>query len=470
MPIAFRALLLWLLLAPLLAGVAGASPGLDAVSDGDRAWFAADRRAAVACWRVAAEAGEPAAEAMAHLRLLAFSGNLGLSIHGPRIDRALAACPTEEPWCLLAEADYHLFAPAELGARREAALSLARRAQGSLPGPALARAWLAVKAPADLTALAAEERDGLGDGLVAHGGRLPAYPGTWLLGLAPVGGPGLGVGGGLHFEHPDLGLRGARIALEAGATSRGSAWLAAAGQGAGAVRPTGSLHVARIVQDLYDGETARTSEVAQARAAFGPGFAWGLQTLQLQAGPRLDRLDGDLLMGSGVSAAWALDGRAALERHGRGGRLGLGVTSALRPLGADYVHLSLSADARGYLRLGPAGTLAGRLLGERALLPEVPWFVLPSAGGADVLRGAAAGRYRGRSLVAADVEWRRNVLPALEGVLFLAGAWVEGTGAHPAGGGGIRLLLPPGHTQALRVDLGVSDAGWGVSTGWGEVF
>jgi hypothetical protein len=247
-------------------------------------------------------------------------------------------------------------------------------------------------------------------------------------------------------------------------------WVALTGQGVGRVRPTGSLQVARFVQDLYDGDQARRAVVEQARLAFGPGFARGRQVVQVQAGPRWDRVDGELFTGSGVSAAWALDGRGSLASQGRAGRLGAGLATAWRPLGADYDHLAVSADARGYLRWEAAGTFAGRLLVERAMLPDAPWFVLPSAGGAEVLRGAAAGRYRGRSLVSADLEWRHTVLPALEGVVFAAGAWVEGTGVHPAGGGGVRLRLPPGHTQALRLDLGVSDAGWGVSTGWGEVF
>ena len=466
---ALRVLLLSVLGLLPRAGAAESAPGLEAVSAGDLAWFAENRREAVERWRVAAGSGEPAAEAMARLRLLAFSGNLGLAVHGPRIDRALAACPPEEPWCLLAEADFHLFAPPEVGARRTAALPLARRAQAALPGPALARAWLAGGAPADLAALAGVERDGLGDGLVAHGGHLPPYAGTWLLGLSPVGGVGTGVGGGVHFEHPDLGP-GGRLALEAGATSRGSVWVALTGQGVGRVRPTGSLQVARFVQDLYDGDQARRAVVEQARLAFGPGFARGRQAVHVQAGPRWDRVDGELLSGSGISTAWALDGRGSLASQGRAGRLGAGLATAWRPLGADYDHLAVSADARGYLRWEAAGTFAGRLLVERAMLPDAPWFVLPSAGGAEVLRGAAAGRYRGRSLVSADLEWRHTVLPALEGVVFAAGAWVEGTGVHPAGGGGVRLRLPPGHTQALRLDLGVSDAGWGVSTGWGEVF
>lgn len=451
-----------LLLLALAVGPATASPGLDALDAGDRAWYAEDRRAAVAAWRQAAATGEPAAEAMARLRLLRFSGSFGMIAHGPRIDRALAACPAEDPWCALAWADYHLLAPREVGARPEQAQTLAREAEAELPGPARARLRLAGE-DVDLDGVA---RDALGDGLLASGGRLPPYPGTWVLGVGPVGGAGLGIGAGLHFAHPDLGWGGGRLAVEAGGTSRGDAWLAGAWRGSGALVAGADGRLSRWVEDRWDGDEAAASVVEQARIAAGPGVRWGAQAVQLAVGPRWDRVDGDLLAGTGVGLDWCLDRRDADP----GGWAALGTRAALRPLGADYDHLAGRADLRGYLELGGAGTLAGRLLGERAFLDGAPWFLMPTAGGPEVLRGASAGRYRGRSLVAADLEWRRDLFPALEGVVFAAGAWVEGTGAHPAGGLGLRLRLPPAHAESVRLDLGVSDAGWTLSTGWGEAF
>jgi hypothetical protein len=35
---------------------------------------------------------------------------------------------------------------------------------------------------------------------------------------------------------------------------------------------------------------------------------------------------------------------------------------------------------------------------------------------------------------------------------------------------GLRLMMPPAEQNVVRLDLGVSDAGWAVTTGWGEVF
>ncbi len=471
------ALLCLVLLAASPTGVAEAaapalepSQGLTLLSDGDRAWFAGDRRSAVLAWRAAVDSGEPAAEAMARLRLLHFTGNWGMAVHGPRIDRALAACPASDAWCRLAELDFQLLAPPEVGADPQEALVLARALEDRLEGPALARGLLVEPDPEALVRLEALPRDGFGDGLLGTDGAAPAYPGTWLLGLGLLGGPGIGFGGGLHFVHPDLFYRQHSLALEAGGTTRGSAWLSAAGASAGAVFGQGDLTLSRWVQDLWVDDQAVEWKVEGAQAAIGPGLRLGSVRLELGARVRWDRVGGEALAGHGPEAGVALDHRHGWGASRRGWYLGSDWRSALLVLGSDYGHLGGRAQARGYLG-GPWDTvIAGRVLGERAFLEGVPWYLEPTAGGADVLRGAPAGRFRGRSLAAADLEWRRMITGPLEGVVFGCGAWVEDSGWHPGGGVGLRLLMPPRQLNVVRLDLAVSDAGWAVTTGWGEVF
>ncbi len=470
----FQRCLLWLG-AFLVASAAwavepGGHEGHQALWAGDRAWFEGDRGAAVAAWRRAAAAGDPAAEAMARLRLLHFTGNWGMAVHGPRVDRALQRCPDDDPWCWIARADFEIFAPAEVGAQPERAAELAARARAELPGPAAARCWLAAGEPALLRALQDHPRDGLGDGLLAADGRPPTSPGSWLLGLGLVGAPGLGIGGGLHFVHPDLGWQEHRLGLELGATSRGSAWLGVAAASSGSGYAHGSANLSRWVQDTYDETGASEWLVEGGRFAAGPGLRWGHHRLEPGVALRWDRIEGETAAGPGAQAAHAWDLRSGMGDQRRGSYLGTGVQLSMRDLGADYDHLLGSMDLRGYLG-GPAGSvLAGRLLGERAFLPDAPWYRLPSAGGATVLRGAPAGRYRGDSLVALDLELRRMLWGPVEAVVFGAGAWVQDTGLHPAGGLGARLLLPPRGLNTVRLDLAVSDAGWAVTTGWGEVF
>lgn len=446
------------------------SPGLALLSDGDRAWFAGERRVAVGAWRAAVATGEPAAEAMARLRLLMFTGNWGMAVHGPRIDRALAACPADDPWCKLALVDFHLFAPPEVGADAQLAAELAGELATELEGPALARLLMLQAEVGSLQRLAALPRDGLGDGLVGSEGEQPPYEGTWLLGIGLLGGPGLGFGGGLHFVHPDLFYGGHRLALEAGGTSRGSMWLAASGASAGRVFGYGELVASRWVQDLWVDDAAFEWRVEGAQAALGPGLRLDHLRLSIGARARWDQVHGQALAGHGPELGVALDHRRGWGASRRGWYAGSAWRSALSALGSDYDHLYGMAEARGFLGGPWDSVVAGRLLGSRALLNGAPWYLQPAAGGADILRGAPAGRYRGSSLAAADLEWRRMIAGPLEGALFGCGAWVEGTGWHPGGGLGLRLLMPPRQLNVVRLDLAVSDAGWAVTTGWGEVF
>jgi hypothetical protein len=452
-------------------GAAGADDGaLAALDEGDRAWFRGERRVAVQAWRAASDQDNPAAEAMARLRLLHFSGNWGMAAHGPRIDAALAVCPEEDPWCRLALVDFHLLAPAEVGADPQQALALACTLEGELPGPALARQLMVEPSPAALARLAELPRDGLGDGLLISEGAAPPYAGTWLLGLGLLGGPGLGFGAGVHFVHDDLFYGGHDLALELGATSRGSAWLGAAGASAGTVFGHGDLGVSRWVQDLWLEDQAVTWRVEGASASVGPGLRHGALRVAVGARARWDRVGDLALLGHGPELSLSLDRADGWGGERRGWVLQSGWRSAVRALGADYDHLYGSLELRGYAGLPLQGVLAARALGSRAFLDEAPWYRLPTAGGSQVLRGAPAGRYPGRSLAAADLELRRMIAGPLEGVVFGCGAWLEDSGWHPGGGLGLRLIMPPRERNTVRLDLAFSDAGWAVTTGWGEVF
>ncbi len=220
------------------------------MSAGDVAWFGGERRVARDAWRAAAEGDDPAAAALAHLRLLWVSGNLGALKHGPAYDRAVHEA--EGPWALLAEADFHLFGPAAVGADPARAVQLAQTARPLLNGPAAARLYLATGEEQYLLALRyAEDNDGLAQVLVERDGYLPPTPSTWYLGLGLSGAPGQGVGGALTFTHPDLALRGWYTTATLAATSRGSL------AGAGWLVSPGSWHLragtggSRLVGDLY---------------------------------------------------------------------------------------------------------------------------------------------------------------------------------------------------------------------------
>ena len=443
-----------------------ASPGTDAISDGDMARYSGDRVAARDAYRAAAESEDPAAQAMAHLRLMQLSGNFGMLAHGPKVDRALYI-ESRDPWHWLAWADFHLFLPAQLGADPETARRFAEAAKAELPGPALARLYLATGDAAVLEELRnTPERDGLGEALVANDGVLPSQPGTWMLSLGAAGAPGAGFGGGVTFIHPDLGLRGWQLPIGAVANTRGGAIGSVSARSPGRHYGHGSLTGATTVIDLYDVAGERNpTRFDLVQGTLGPGTNFGDLTVQVGARVRWDALQGDPIKAAhGPFASARLDKTSGWGADRRGGWASASVDHSQW----GYEHTAYGLRAAGYL---PAlhGVSAARVTWDHEL-QDAPVYRLPSAGGSDLHRGAWVGRYRTPMLATADLEQRWMVWGPLELVLFGNVAWVDLEEFHPAGGGGIRLILPPEESNVVRIDVAVSDSAWGIYTAFGETF
>jgi hypothetical protein len=454
---------------------AQASPGLDALSAGDEARYAGNRAAAAERYKEAAASGEPEAEAMARLRLLSLSGNLGALWHGPALDAALRA--GEGPWGELAWVDFHLMAPAFAGAKPAEAIEGAEALLEVLPGPAAARLYLATGDPQWLARLReAEDRDGLGEGMLTTGRRAWPDPGTWFLGLGASGAPGLGVGGGVIFQHPDLAWRRIWFSTAASVTTRGNLAGSVSLRTPGRFYGEGAAAGWRSASDFYvEGEdgavTREVYVVSGGRIQAGPGVRLpgpgeGRTRISATAQLRVD-LFGDqrfLAPGPGASLSWST------LRGTRGDRRGLylGASGDVTTFG-DYPHAGLFLDARGFAP-GLAGALGGRLTLAGELADQAPIFRLPTAGGAVLHRGAWAGRWRAPWIATADLEHRWTLGATLEPVVFANVAWVADAGLHPGGGLGIRLVLPPENLNVVRLDVAVSDTAWGVYAGWGEAF
>ena len=145
----------------------------------------------------------------------------------------------------------------------------------------------------------------------------------------------------------------------------------------------------------------------------------------------------------------------------------VGLSSDVAALG--YPHWGLTVDLRAY-RPGLGGVTAARLWASGELMKGAPLLRLPTVGGAELHRGAWAGRYRAPFISTLDLEQRWALIGPLEGVVFGNLAYVIDDGLHPAGGLGLRLILPPERLNVVRLDVAVSDSAWAITTGWGEAF
>lgn len=405
---------------------------------------------------------------MAHLRMLHFSGNLGLMVHGPRAEDILFEGEAT-PWLTLAWADYHLLAPPQVGANPAEAVRLAEVAYRVLPGPSMARLYLATGDERWLEAMEGrDDLDGLGHALLEHDGAPAPNPGTWFLSFGVAGAPGAGFGGGISWVHPDFLLRSYRLSVGAAATTRGTYGTALGFRTPGSVYGTTSLAASNTVRDLYDDAGARSRfDHEHFSASQGLGMpVWEL-SLALGVKARMDRTSVDDTWSRGVGpwASLTLD-----ESRGWGAdRRGYRLSGRVDTVQYEYEHLAYRLDARGYVG-ALKGVTAGRLTWAHAPTDETPFFLLPSAGGAELHRGAWDSRYRADAIATADIEQRWMLIGPLEGVLFVDGAWVLDDGFHPGAGLGIRLILPPEMLNVVRFDVAVSDDAWGLYTGWGETF
>ncbi|MCK6525063.1 hypothetical protein L6R49_26970 [Myxococcota bacterium] len=445
-------------------GLGWMSPGLAAVSASDTARYAGDRPLARDCLELALTLGEPVAEGMARLRLLTMSGNLGPIQHGAKITEALNQ--GVGPWGWLAWADYYLFAPEYAGADRALARSAAEQAALWLPGPAAARLYLATGERRHLDLLrVSTQRDGLGDALVAADGVLPGQPSTWFLGLGLAGAPGVGFGGGLVFTHPDLLLRGGSAQLSLTGTTRGAYAVSARLRSPGPVFGVVGGAAGRGVVDVYTGDTPTRVTQDLVALSGGGGVRDDGRSAQLTWVTRWDAWGEGWLAGHGPSLNLGLDRSAGFGETREGFVIGLSTDAAL----VGYPHWGVSADLRGY-RPGLGGVTAARVWVGAELMKGAPVLRLPTVGGAELHRGAWAGRYRAPLIGTVDLEQRWALIGPLEGVVFGNLAYVLDDGLHPAGGLGLRLILPPERLNVVRVDVAVSDSAWAITTGWGEAF
>ena len=162
-------------------------------------------------------------------------------------------------------------------------------------------------------------------------------------------------------------------------------------------------------------------------------------------------------------------GAAQAGARGEGPPGGAGEAELGRAAALGYPHWGLTADLRAY-RPGLGGVTAARLWASGELMKGAPLLRLPTVGGAELHRGAWAGRYRAPFISTLDLEQRWALIGPLEGVVFGNLAYVIDDGLHPAGGLGLRLILPPERLNVVRLDVAVSDSAWAITTGWGEAF
>ncbi len=154
-------------------------------------------------------------------------------------------------------------------------------------------------------------------------------------------------------------------------------------------------------------------------------------------------------------------------------------------LGSQESWNSLYIDVRKYISMNPANpnqqnTLAFWSYLWKAFSSKTPYLDLPSTGWDPYnrsARGIDQNRYRGKTLLYFETEYRRDITAngLLGFVLFTNVNTISGskslfTSWHPAGGTGLRIKFNKGANTNIGIDYGFSQGYRSIMIGLGEAF
>lgn len=122
----------------------------------------------------------------------------------------------------------------------------------------------------------------------------------------------------------------------------------------------------------------------------------------------------------------------------------------------------IDVDLRTFVPLTAALTLGLNAHYKTTFGGRVPFYIYPEMGGDMMMRGYYSGRYRDRSLLAAQVELRYRFHPRI-GVAAFAGTGspyhdgLQNTRFIPSYGGGVRYFFDLEHQSSIRLEYGVGE-------------
>ncbi|MES2560453.1 MAG: BamA/TamA family outer membrane protein [Bacteroidota bacterium] len=170
---------------------------------------------------------------------------------------------------------------------------------------------------------------------------------------------------------------------------------------------------------------------------------------------------------SGIGLHFIHDSRDNVQNAYSGIYLELAVNPYVKVLGSTQNWTNLRIDFRKYVSFSAKKqqVLATRILCEQAV-GEVPYMLTPMPGRYFATRGYVQGRYRGKTFLSAEAEYRWHIWRGLGAVAFGNISTVSEPDGNvqylnPAAGAGIRLALSKAQRINLRIDYarGLNDNG-----------
>jgi outer membrane protein assembly factor BamA len=179
---------------------------------------------------------------------------------------------------------------------------------------------------------------------------------------------------------------------------------------------------------------------------------------------------------SAIEQTLAYDTRDNVFGARRGTYVALIHQGGMKAIGSDFNMDDWKLDARYFIPVRTEHVLALQGTYERAG-GGVPFDLLPSMGGSNVMRGYVTGQYRGRQVMTAQAEARAATFGRFGVVGFAGGAKVCGatcaessSGFVPSWGFGVRWYLVPTERVTIRIDQGYGRGSRGFYFDFTEAF
>jgi len=151
----------------------------------------------------------------------------------------------------------------------------------------------------------------------------------------------------------------------------------------------------------------------------------------------------------------------------KGHYIGVRYLTFREEFGSDYEYNNLILDFRKYFPMGKRQTLANQIYSS-TVSHDVPFFSMSGIGGAEIMRGYYDGRYRDKSAIAYQTEYRTMFLKRWGAVAFANIGTVysdideiELKDFKASFGIGGRFLLIPEDKINLRLDLAMGNNSFG---------
>lgn len=192
-------------------------------------------------------------------------------------------------------------------------------------------------------------------------------------------------------------------------------------------------------------------------------------------------LSGDLAgseggISSGLGMLWVWDNRDHIFYPTRGGYHQARAIFYMKTMGSDFDFNRYQIDLRQYLPLSAKSVLALQGFGS-IVRGEAPFYELSTLGGAGIMRGYYQGRYRDRTHLAGQVEYRTELWRRFGLVGFAALGDVSDklsgfrmAEAKFAGGFGLRFKFNEAEKVNLRADIGFGKNTSGIYFSMEEAF